>query len=123
MKLDKPSTRTEKVSTVEEIQEEMSELVRCLAAPSMPGESVKTCIRRASVRSGLPFNQVKRAWYREWRSIPAYIADNIRAKAAAHDRKLKTAMYQSIVAMQKVDPDYFCEQLESISDVLFQGRD
>jgi hypothetical protein len=110
---------TEKnVATAEAIQDEISEKLRRLACPVAAGESVKELIRRASRRSGVPYGQVRRAWYKNWRSIPAYIADQIRERATAHDEQLRRQLYRSIVAMQDADPEYFNRRIESLSQYL-----
>jgi hypothetical protein len=106
------------VRTAEEIQDEIARLLRRLADPVVAGESVKACIRRASQRAGLPYGQAKRAWYCEWRKIPAHVADEIRERAAAHDRRLQQAAFQAIVALQESDPDYYRECIEEVGDIL-----
>jgi hypothetical protein len=106
------------VRTSEQIQDEISALLRRLADPVTAGESVKACIRRASQRAGLPYGQAKRAWYREWRNIPAYVADEIRERAAIHDRRLQHAAFQAILALQDSDPDYYRQCIEEMGDVL-----
>jgi hypothetical protein len=106
------------MKTSEQIQDEISALLKRLADPVTAGESVKACIRRASTRAGLPYGQAKRIWYREWREIPAFMADNIRERAAAHDRKLKQAAYQAVVALQDSDPEYFRDCIEEVGDIL-----
>ena len=88
MPKDYPSTENDKLSAVETVRVEMSGRVRSLASPASPGESVKACIRRVSMRTGLGFGQVRRLWYREWRVVPAHIADKIREAAEAHDRQI-----------------------------------
>lgn len=110
------------VRTAEEIQTEIARLLRQLANPVTAGESVKTCIRRASTRAGLPYGQTKKLWYREWQNIPAYMADNIREKAAAHDRKLKQAAYQAVVALQESDPDFYRDCIEAMGDIVLLER-
>jgi hypothetical protein len=106
------------VRTAEEIQDEIARLLRRLADPVVAGESVKACIRRASQRAGLPYGQTKRLWYREWRDIPAFVADNIRERADKHDRKLKHAAFQAIIALQDSDPDYYRQCIEEVGDIL-----
>lgn len=104
--------------TAEQIQDEMSALLRRLADPVVAGDSVKACIRRAATRAGLPAGQVKRLWYREWASIPAFVADQIRERAAAHDKKLKMAMVEAISVMQATDPDFYRDHIEEIGEAL-----
>jgi hypothetical protein len=104
--------------TSEDIQTELGTLLRRLADPVEAGESVKSCIRRASIRAGLTYGQTKRLWYSEWRNIPAHIADELRIRAAEHDRKLKHTALQTILAMQESDPDLFGESIATLGDLL-----
>lgn len=106
------------MTSAEEVTTEISLLLRRLASPGEPGESVKACIRRASMRSGLSFNQAKRGWYREWKNIPAHVADEIRQRAADHDRRLKQAAFQTLLAMRDSDPELFSESIEALGDIL-----
>lgn len=82
---DKPSAEKDKVSLVDTIRLEMSAGVQRLAEPSRPGESVKSCVRRVASKTGLPFGQVRRLWYGEWRRVPADIARIIERKIAEHE--------------------------------------
>lgn len=106
------------VRTAEEIQEEIARLLKRLADPVTAGDSVKACIRRASQRAGLPYNQTRKLWYRETRNIPAYMADEIRDRAAKHDRRLQQAAFQTIVALQESDPEYYRQCIEAMGDIL-----
>lgn len=115
---EKQSTTREKMSTAETVQTEMADLLRRLADPVTAGDSVKACIRRASIRAGLPYGQAKRLWYREWHDIPAFIADNIRERANLHDRKLKAAAFHTIVAMQNSDPEFYGSCIEALGQIL-----
>lgn len=107
--------------TAEHVQDEICSLLRRLADPVVAGESVKACIRRASTRAGIPYGQTKRLWYREWATIPAFVADQIRERAAAHDRKLKASMVEALAAMQQTDPEFYRASIEALSEVLFPG--
>ena len=62
-------------------------LMRHLAEPAVPGESVKAAIGRAARRAGLAAGLGKRLWYGEARRIDADTMDQLRA-AAARDAKL-----------------------------------
>lgn len=104
--------------TAEDVQDEISALLKRLADPVVAGESVKACIRRASMRSGLPFNQTRKLWYREVKNIPAYLADELRERATKHDRQLKHAAFQTLVAMQESDPEFFGDCIEALGDIL-----
>jgi hypothetical protein len=106
------------VRTSEQVQDEISKLLRRLADPVEAGESVKACIRRASVRAGLPYGQAKRAWYKEWRNIPAHVADEIRERAAIYDRRLQHAAFQAIAALQESDPEFYSQCIEEMGDIL-----
>lgn len=57
---------------------EAAELVRRCAGPAVPGESVKSLIRRAARRTGLSPARVKAIWYREAASILASEMDRLR---------------------------------------------
>jgi hypothetical protein len=116
------SARTEKMSTADTVQDEISVLLKRLADPVVAGESVKACIRRASTRSGMPYTQTKRAWYREWKSIPAHIADNIRQAARRHDERLKRAMVQNLIALQQSDPDFYRAAIEELGAAAFPDK-
>lgn len=110
------------MATAEQVQDEISRLLRQLACPVTAGESVKACIRRAALKTGLTFNQTKRLWYSEWREVPAHVADNIRTAAHIHDRKLKQSMVEALSVMQSVDPEYFADLIQEVGAALLQGR-
>ena len=105
------------------VRDEISALLKRLAEPVQVGETVKTCIRRAAERSGLTYNQARHGWYGEWKYIPAHVADQIRNRAAEHDRKLKQAAFETIRAMQASDPALFRECIEELSDLLGSDRE
>ena len=105
-----------------QVQDEIARLLRQLADPVKAGESVKACIRRASMRSGLNYSQAKKLWYSEIKNIPAHIADHLRERAAAHDKQIKRELYRAIVAMQDSDPAFFGECIEEMGGVLFADR-
>ena len=104
--------------TAHQIQDEISALLRRLADPAVAGESVKACIRRAATRAGLTYCQTKKLWYRETRNIPAYVADEIRERAARHDRELKRAAFQALVTMQATDPQFYRSCIEALGEVV-----
>lgn len=106
------------IRTAQQVQDEISGLLKRLADPVQAGESVKACIRRASMRAGLTYGQTKRCWYREMTNIPAYLADHIRGKAAEHDRKLKHAAFKAVVALQDSDPEFYRRCIEEMGDIL-----
>lgn len=81
-------TERNKVVTAEAVSEEMKLNVVRLAKPSRPGESVKSCVRRVSTATGLKFGQVRRLWYRTWKTVPAHVADQVRNAVNQHERRL-----------------------------------
>lgn len=109
------------VRTAEDIREEIARLLKRLADPVTAGESVKACIRRASMRAGLNYGQAKRLWYRETRNIPAFMADAIRERAIEHDRKLKRQMVEAISIMQATDPEFYRDVIEAAGAALLPG--
>jgi len=104
------SARTEIVSA-DQVQDEISHLLRQLADPVVAGESTKACMRRVSMRTGLPYGQIKRAWYKEWRQIPAHIADTIRLRAATHNDHLRRAMLQAVQQLSDSNPEFYRDAL------------
>jgi len=60
---------------------EASSLMRLLAEPGSPGESVKSAIRRAARRAGIDTGLGKRLWYGEARRIDADTMDRLRIAA------------------------------------------
>lgn len=104
--------------TADQVQDEMSALLRRLADPGVAGESVKACIRRASMRAGLTYGQTKKLWYRETRNIPAYVADELREKAVRHERDLRRAAFTALVEMQASDPEFYRDCIETLGEVL-----
>lgn len=104
--------------TAEQVQEEISGLLRHLAEPVNAGESIQQCIRKVSMRAGLPYGQIKRMWYGEWKKIPAHIADHLRERAAAHDRRLQQSALQTLLAMRESNPDLFSQSIEALGDIL-----
>lgn len=83
-----PCTEKHRSCPIETVQSEMREAVRSLAKPSEPGESVKACVRRVSLKTGFSFDEIRRLWYGRWRIVPAYVADRIREAKEAHERTL-----------------------------------
>lgn len=100
------------------VNDEISALLKRLAEPVEAGDNVKACIRRAAERSGLTFNQARHGWYREWKNIPAHVAEQVRKRAAEHDRELKHATLQTLLAMQKSDPEFYREAVETLGALL-----
>jgi hypothetical protein len=69
---------------------EMTTLLKVVAAPAEPGESVKAVIGRASRRLGWSWGRTKRLYYGEARRIDAEEMDLARAKARERSQKLAT---------------------------------
>jgi hypothetical protein len=61
---------------------EAAALLRQLAEPAVPGESMKAAINRAARRAGIPAGLGKRLWYGEARRIDADTMDQLRERAA-----------------------------------------
>lgn len=61
---------------------EAAMLLRQLAEPAVPGESMKAAINRAARRAGIPAGLGKRLWYGEARRIDADTMDQLRERAA-----------------------------------------
>jgi hypothetical protein len=76
------------VSSIDSVADEMQARVRRLAFPGEPGESIKSVLGRVARRSGVTFNEAKRLWYREWRRVPADIADRIREAQDRHEHQI-----------------------------------
>lgn len=128
MVADNQSTEKDRLSPVETVRLEMSGHVRSLASPANPGESVKACIRRVSMRTGIGFGQVRRLWYGEWRVVPAHVADRLRKAAEAHERQIEhqlaARMRQSLAAMEtSSDPEFYRPQIEAVRQLLFRHGD
>lgn len=88
---DKPSQISEKHRPMAAVTE-AAELMRHLAEPAVPGESVKAAICRAARRAGITAGLGKRLWYGEARRIDADTMDQLRAKAARDQETLAGAM-------------------------------
>lgn len=75
---------------------EMSKCVRRLVSNAEPGARLKALYELVSDRCGrfddgsriVTYGQAKRLWKKEWKIIPAWLADHIRRKVAEHERKL-----------------------------------
>ncbi len=76
------------MSTAELVADELQAKVKRLAFPAQPGEPVKGCLNRVARRAGVTHTEAKRIWYREWRVIPAHIADKIRDAWERHERQI-----------------------------------
>jgi len=100
------------VTSIDSVADEMQSRVRRLAFPGEPGESIKAVIGRAARRAGVTFNEAKRLWYREWRRVPADIADKIREAQERHERQIAKdfealkARYWSLCNASS-DPDFY----------------
>lgn len=76
------------MSSIDGIADEMQVRVRRIAFPGEPGESIKSVLGRVARKTGLSFSEAKRIWYREWRRVPADIADRIREAQDRHEEQL-----------------------------------
>jgi hypothetical protein len=108
--------------TADQVQDEISALLRHLADPAVAGESVKACIRRAATRAGLTYGQTKKLWYRETKNIPAYLADELRERATRHDRQLRQAAFKALVEMQQSDPEFYRDALKALGNIVLPVR-
>lgn len=103
------------MSTVELIADEMQARVRRLAFAGEPGESIKAVLGRVARRSGVTLNEAKRLWYREWRRVPADIADRIREAQDRHEQRIaqeleaQRARYWALTH-QSSDPEFYSER-------------
>jgi hypothetical protein len=82
------TVETAKMTADEVVSVEMRDCLMKLATPSEPGKKLKRIWDDLSRATGLTYGQVKRLWKREWKVIPASVADEIRRKVADHERKL-----------------------------------
>jgi uncharacterized protein YbaR (Trm112 family) len=108
--------------TADQIQDEISALLRHLADPAVAGESVKACIRRAATRAGLTYGQTKKLWYKETKNIPAFLADELRERSTRHDRELRRAAFHALVEMQQSDPEFYRDAIEALGDIMLPVR-
>ncbi len=73
-----------KISTPEEIRDEVVSLLRSIAGPVPAGTSTKGLLQRLESKLShpdLPARTIKALWYREVKSVPAHIADYLRVRA------------------------------------------
>lgn len=77
------------MSTAECVADELQGKVKRLAFPAQPGESIKGCLNRVARRAGVTTTEAKRLWYREWRRVPADVADRVRDAVERHERQLE----------------------------------
>lgn len=107
------------MSSIDGIADEMQVRVRRLAIPGEPGESIKSVLGRVSRRAGVSVNEAKRLWYREWRRVPADIADRIREAQARHEQRIareieaQKARYWALTH-QSSDPEFYGERAPEI---------
>lgn len=105
---DKPyvrrTSRAREEMTVEAIQDEMSLAVREAAGPRSAGDSVKACILRASRALGLEYNAARALYYRQRKSIPAHLVDQIRARIVEiEERKIERLGHELAVLQARID--------------------
>lgn len=67
--------------TDDEIRDEMKAAIRAIAWPPLSDdEKTPARIARSARRVGLTYSQARRLWYSEWRGIPAWVVDSVRAR-------------------------------------------
>ncbi len=74
-----------KISTPEEIRDEVVSLLRSIAGPVPAGTSSKGLLQRLEAKLShpdLPARTIKALWYLEVKAVPAHIADYLRVRAA-----------------------------------------
>ena len=87
---------TAKMTADKAVCVEMSNCVKRLVSPAEPGARLKALYELVSDRCGrdedgcriVNYGQARRLWKKEWKIIPAWLADHIRRKVAEHERKL-----------------------------------
>jgi hypothetical protein len=72
----------------EDVQLQVQAMVRRIAYPGSPGESVKACIVRVAKISGVSFTDVQRCWYARYKVIPAHLYLTLKAAAEAHEHRI-----------------------------------
>jgi hypothetical protein len=82
--------------TAEAIQDEMSLAVREAAGPRSAGDSVKACILRASRALGLEYNATRALYYRQRKTIPAHLVDQIRARISEIEERQLERLRQEV---------------------------
>jgi hypothetical protein len=108
--------------TSRQIRDEITRLLKELAKPVQPGELPKACIRRASMRTGLPFGTTRRLWYGLVKDPKATITDRIRAKAAEIERRNNKLLFKCLAEMQDADPERFKQRIADAGELLFNDR-
>lgn len=90
------TVETAKMTADEVVRVEISDCLKRLVSPAEPGARLKALYDLASERCGrgddgrriVDYGQAKRLWKKDWKVIPAWLADHIRRKVAEHERKL-----------------------------------
>ncbi|SFK16742.1 hypothetical protein [Methylocapsa palsarum] len=91
---DNPSSEVRKLNAIEEA----SALVRAVAEPCPPGDSVKAAIVRARRRLGWSYSRTRAVWYADLRiRLAAYELDDLRAKALAPRVEKERDRYESLI--------------------------
>lgn len=98
---DKRSQISEKARAMSAVTE-AAHLMRHLAEPAVPGESVKAAIMRAARKAGVPAGLGKRLWYGEARRIDADTMDRLRERAALDHAALGGAVNARQALLQRL---------------------
>lgn len=105
------------------VREETAGLLRRLASPGVPGESMKSLYRRLSRRVGWSFSRVRECWHRRARRIGADELDHLRELAKAPARQnggdvdlegLAERVARLEAHLRSVDPDFFAPQIDAL---------
>jgi hypothetical protein len=127
----RPRSKDKVSVTAEMVRAEMSETVASLARS---GERFKTLYWRLANAFDLTPGQIKRLHQREWKQIPAHVADTIRARAAAEkrdaifkERATIAHLYQQIQALESrmavSDVDFHQPQIDAMGGQMHGPRD
>lgn len=78
--------------------EEAARLIRGIAEPCPPGDSVKAAISRASRRIGWSFSRTRAIWYADARiRLAAEELDDLRSKARASQAEKERDLYHALL--------------------------
>jgi hypothetical protein len=108
--------------TSRQIRDEITRLLKELAKPVEPGELPKACIRRASMRTGLPYGATRRLWYGLVKDPKATVTDRIRQKAQEHERRNNQLLFKCIAEMQASGDPLFQQRLNEASELFLVDR-
>lgn len=125
------SEKSENRSVVMSALVEASSLVRRLAEPRPPGDSVRAAILRSARRlRGLSPSRVKDIWYEDDRVCVSGDELNELRRAAQHEQEAKaSAEYVELLGriavltarLDSIDPDFHREAVAGLRDALLQS--